>query len=60
MKFLKTMKFFKTVRIVFVLLMARTFGSYKFSGWNGHCHYCVYEFWGKVWFVPLSDYTETT
>jgi hypothetical protein len=51
-------KHLQTLRIAFTLIMARTFGEYKHSGWNGDFHYARYKWRGKEWCIPTSPYEE--
>lgn len=44
-----------TIRICGILLLARTFGKYKGSGWNGEFDYVKYEWRGKIWVFPKSS-----
>lgn len=47
-------KFALTLKIAFTLIMARTFGRYIISGWNGEFEYAKYEWRGHEWCVPLT------
>lgn len=50
-------KLVSTIKILFNLGMARTFGKYRHTIWNGEFDYAVYEWRGKEWaFVttPIS------
>ena len=47
-------KFFQTLRIAATLVMARTFGRYVHSGWDGYHDFSKYEWRGRVWHVPLG------
>jgi hypothetical protein len=47
-------KFGLTLKIAFTLIMARTFGRYIHSGWNGEFEYAKYEWRGHEWCVPLT------
>jgi hypothetical protein len=47
-------KFIKTLRIALTLIMARTFGTYKHSGWTGEFEYASYEWRGQEWCVPMT------
>lgn len=48
-------KLANTLRILFVLGMARTFGDYIHSAWNGECDVAVYRWHGKEWTFPLNE-----
>ena len=48
-------KLFSTLRIVVTLFMARTFGRYEHSGWNGEFEYARYRWAGKSWVIPLTE-----
>lgn len=52
-----TRKAFSTIRILFNLGMARTFGHYRHSVWNGQFDYAVYEWRGKEWAIPTTPIT---
>lgn len=43
-----------TLRMLFCLGMARTFGSYKHTIWNGEFDYAVYEWRGERWAFPTE------
>ena len=45
-----------TLSIVFNLGMARTFGRYRRSGWNGEFDYALYEWRGRLWTIPTSHH----
>jgi hypothetical protein len=47
-------KLMGTVRILSDLGMARTFGKYEHSGWNGDISYAQYRWRGKTWIIPTS------
>jgi hypothetical protein len=52
------LKFANTLRLCASLLMARTFGRYLHSGWNGDVEYARYEWRGREWVIPTgpADY----
>jgi hypothetical protein len=43
--------------------MARMFGEYHHSGWNGQVEFARYRWRGEEWLIPTGplsrDYTET-
>jgi len=43
-----------TIRILARLGMARTFGEYIHSGWNGEISYARYRWRGREWIVPTG------
>lgn len=45
-------KFFSTLRICGCLIMARTFGTYVHSGWDGVNEYAQYRWRGQEWRIP--------
>lgn len=50
------MKLLKTIKIAATLAMARTFGRYVNSGWNGDFEYARYAWRGQEWCIPLTPY----
>lgn len=48
------MKLLKTLKIAFTLVLARTFGKYIHSGWDGLSEYALYEWRGQEWAFPLG------
>lgn len=44
----------KTIAISANIFLARTFGEYVHSVWNGDFHYAVYQWRGERWVVPTS------
>ena len=48
------MKLLKTLRIASTLMLARTFGRYVHSGYNGKFEYAQYEWRGREWVFPLT------
>ena len=48
-------KLFNTLKIVIILALARTFGHYHRSGWNGYYHYAVYTWRDKTWVFPTTS-----
>jgi len=47
-------KFMQSLRIASTLVMARTFGQYVNSGWNGEFEYSKYIWRGNAWIIPLT------
>ena len=47
-------KFWHTLRLAGCMIMARTFGEYVNSGWNGDVDFAVYRWRGRCWFIPLG------
>lgn len=47
-------KFPSTVKIAFRLVMARTFGEYRHTVFDGAMSYAVYRWRGKWWAIPTS------
>lgn len=47
-----------TVRILYCLAMARTFGEYHYSSWTDGINYARYSWRGKDWIVPTSAVEE--
>lgn len=47
-------KVLSTLKILYTLGMARTFGVYVHSGWNGEHDYVRYLRNGEVWDMPTS------
>lgn len=47
-----------TIRICFILFMARTFGRYEHSGFNGEFEYRRYRWRGDSWCIPTKPYEE--
>jgi hypothetical protein len=45
-------KLFGTIRICACLFMARTFGEYLHSGWDGTVEYHRYAWRGEEWIIP--------
>jgi hypothetical protein len=43
-----------TARILLALGLARTFGEYVHSGWNGEFDFTRYRWRGKEWIIPTS------
>lgn len=48
------MKLTQTLKIAATLVLARTFGRYIHSGWNGDFEYAKYKWRGREWCVPLT------
>lgn len=51
-------KLLRTLSILSKLGMARMFGEYVHSGWNGQCEYARYRWRGKEWIIPTSPIDE--
>lgn len=49
-------KLLRTLRICWCVLMARTFGEYGHSGWNGHSEYAQYRWRGRWWKIPTFNF----
>jgi hypothetical protein len=49
-----THKLGRTVGMLFCLFMARMFGEYRHSGWDGAISYARYTWRGKEWIIPTS------
>lgn len=47
-------KLIKTIRICSTLFIARTFGEYNHSGWNGVFDYASYNWRGETYHIPLG------
>lgn len=43
-----------TLRICAALFLARTFGDYRHTIWNGDFEYAVYNWRGDMWAVPTK------
>lgn len=54
----KFKKAWQTFKICKTLFMARTFGEYKHSGWNGRFDYCSYRYKGRTYDIPMSPASE--
>lgn len=50
------MKLVHTLKIVSTLILARTFGQYINSGWNGEFDYVRYRWRGRDWCIPLTPF----
>lgn len=48
-----------TTRLLANLWMARTFGEYVHSGWNGQVEYARYRWRGQEWLIPTSPIDPT-
>lgn len=44
----------RTIRVLSILFMARMFGEYIHSGWNGEFDYARYRWRGNEWIIPTS------
>lgn len=51
-------KLLSTLRIAATLTLARTFGDYQHSGWNGEYEYSTYRWRGRLWVIPTSPVDE--
>jgi Na+/H+ antiporter NhaC len=49
-----------TVAMLFCLFMARMFGKYQHSGWDGAIEYARYTWCGKEWIFPTSAIDTST
>ncbi len=47
-------KFGSTLRICARVIMARTFGEYAHSSWNGDCDYARYRWRGHDYFIQTT------
>ena len=47
-------KFWSTLRICVRIIMARTFGEYIHSGWNGQNDYARYRWRGHDYFIQTT------
>jgi len=43
-----------TIKILATLGMARMFGKYEYSGYDGTIHYARYLWRGRWWIIPTS------
>lgn len=48
-------KAWQTFKICKTLFMARTFGEYLYSGYDGGCTYARYRYDGLVYEIPTSS-----
>ncbi|HSC56990.1 MAG TPA: hypothetical protein VLC51_07280 [Nitrospira sp.] len=48
-----------TLHILGCLFMARMFGEYEHSGWDGQINFARYRWRGETWIIPTSS-AETT
>ncbi len=46
-------KFFNTLRVCGAIIMARTFGYYRHSGWDESGEFAIYERGGVTWRIPM-------
>lgn len=51
-------KLLRTIRVMSCLGMARMFGEYRHSGWNGEFNYARYVWRGKEWIIPTGPVNE--
>jgi hypothetical protein len=49
-----TNKLTSTIKLGFTLMLARTFGYYLYSTWNGGFEYAIYKYRGKTWAFPTT------
>lgn len=47
-------KLISTTRVVSILFCARMFGEHIENGWDTEVDYCLYQWRGKRWKIPLS------
>jgi hypothetical protein len=47
-------KLCRTLRLVATMTLARTFGRYVHSVWDGRMDYAVYQWRGRLWAIPTS------
>lgn len=47
-------KLASTIKICACLFMARTFGEYLYSGWDGVVDYHRYAWRGREWIIPAG------
>lgn len=47
-------KLISTLHMLACLGMARTFGTYQHSGWDGAVEYARYYWRGRYWIFPTS------
>ncbi len=48
-----------TIGMLFCLFMARMFGEYQHSGWDGVISYARYSWRGHEWIIPTSAVDST-
>lgn len=53
-------KLIDTTRICATLFMARMFGRYEHSGWDGERDYARYVWRGKTWAFPTAPMDTNT
>lgn len=53
-------KVLRTIKMLYCLFMARTFGQYRHSGWDGTIEYARYTWRGQDWIIPTSPVDENT
>lgn len=49
-----------TIAMLACLFMARMFGEYRHSGWDGVIHYARYTWRGREWIIPTSAVDSST
>ncbi len=47
-------KMASTIKILFCLGMARTFGEYRHSVWDERVDYAIYRWRGRLWAIPTK------
>jgi len=47
-------KLISTTKICVTLFLARTFGRYEHSAWDGQRDYALYTWRGKTWAFPTA------
>jgi len=52
------MKLANTIKILFTLGIARTFGKYEIDVWNGSFTYAIYLWKGKKYIFPKTPLDE--
>lgn len=48
-------KLIGTLRIIYLLGMARTFGKYEHTIWSGQFSYAKYHWRGETWAIPTGS-----
>ncbi|UQS95264.1 hypothetical protein Pam5_48 [Pseudanabaena phage Pam5] len=48
-------KLWHTLKMAVCMIMARTFGEYETSGWDGSVDFAIYRWRGRSWFIPLGS-----
>ena len=47
-------KLWHTLKLASCMVMARMFGEYQNSGWDGNVDFAIYHWRGRSWFIPLG------